>query len=335
MNGGRAVARAGAAGREPTEVVMDEMLPTIKMLEAFAACVQTGSISAAARKLDASQPALSQRLRALEDLLGCVLFARGANRLVLTEGGRAYYQEVAPLLDALRAATAAARARARQRRLPLTVAAHFGFAHLVLLPLLDELGAAFPALDFQVVPDDDDASPTMRAADLTIRCAGFADAGEHERPLYHEEVFPVCSPGFAERYGLSRTLDTGQLYNVPVLHMDYHDRRWLDWSRWCDHAGLTLPQHRQRFAYRNYPLLLAAAERGEGLCLGWAVLVREALARGRLLALGPAVRHTGRGYLIGARRGDSAVVGAVRDWFRRRAARDPCGIDDAPAPGRR
>jgi DNA-binding transcriptional LysR family regulator len=60
----------------------------LRQLRAFAAIARTGSFTRAARALHAAQPALSQRLRALELELGVVLVERGNRTGGLTEAGR-------------------------------------------------------------------------------------------------------------------------------------------------------------------------------------------------------------------------------------------------------
>ena len=54
----------------------------------FRAVARAGSISAAARELGWTQPAVSQHLRALERSAGCTLLLRGAGGVELTEPGR-------------------------------------------------------------------------------------------------------------------------------------------------------------------------------------------------------------------------------------------------------
>src|SRR4029450_13189440 len=59
-----------------------------KRLLIFRAVARAGSISAAARELGWTQPAVSQHLRALERSVGCALLLRGAGGGELTEPGR-------------------------------------------------------------------------------------------------------------------------------------------------------------------------------------------------------------------------------------------------------
>jgi DNA-binding transcriptional LysR family regulator len=57
-------------------------------LEAFYWVVVLGSFGKAARRLNATQPAVSQRISALEDRLGCRLLTRGPRQAVVTPHGR-------------------------------------------------------------------------------------------------------------------------------------------------------------------------------------------------------------------------------------------------------
>lgn len=60
-----------------------------KLLEVFLAVVRTGSISAAARRLNFSQPTVSQQMKALERIMDVQLFTREGGRIELTAAGRA------------------------------------------------------------------------------------------------------------------------------------------------------------------------------------------------------------------------------------------------------
>lgn len=57
-------------------------------LQIFLCIVEEGSLSAAADRLDLSQPTVGRRLTALEEAAGVTLFARSTRSLLLTEAGR-------------------------------------------------------------------------------------------------------------------------------------------------------------------------------------------------------------------------------------------------------
>lgn len=71
-------------------------------LRAFETVVELGSLNAAARALNLSEPALSRKIAALEEELDLALFDRSRRQLRPTETGRAFLQEVQPILSGLR-----------------------------------------------------------------------------------------------------------------------------------------------------------------------------------------------------------------------------------------
>jgi DNA-binding transcriptional LysR family regulator len=64
-------------------------MPSVKELEAFAAVAEDGSFEAAARRLNATAPAISKRISELEADLGVRLFERSTRRCQITLRGRA------------------------------------------------------------------------------------------------------------------------------------------------------------------------------------------------------------------------------------------------------
>lgn len=71
--------------------------PTLINLEAALCVAQIGSFSGAARKLGATQPGISARIRDLENSLGYRLFVRHGQRMELTSRGRNFLEQVGPL----------------------------------------------------------------------------------------------------------------------------------------------------------------------------------------------------------------------------------------------
>jgi DNA-binding transcriptional LysR family regulator len=70
----------------------------IRQLEAFFWIVQLGSFGAAAEKLRTTQPAISARIKELEQSLGSTLFARGRKQMQPTAAGRALFPLAAEAL---------------------------------------------------------------------------------------------------------------------------------------------------------------------------------------------------------------------------------------------
>ena len=77
----------------------------LKQLEYFTYVVNEGTISAAAKKLNLSQPPLSAQMKALEEEFGCTLFERGSRQIQLTQAGRILFRHATNLLEMSNQAT--------------------------------------------------------------------------------------------------------------------------------------------------------------------------------------------------------------------------------------
>lgn len=76
-------------------------LPTPRMMEAFQAVMDAGSVSAAARHLGVSQPAVSRLLRQFEEELGFSLFHRAKGKLTPTPEAHRLAVDVGNALDGI------------------------------------------------------------------------------------------------------------------------------------------------------------------------------------------------------------------------------------------
>ncbi|VVD87774.1 LysR family transcriptional regulator [Pandoraea iniqua] len=70
-----------------------------RQLKAFIAVFEERNITAAARRLHLSQPALSGTIKSLEDLLGAQLFTREARGVAVTEAARILYPQARRILS--------------------------------------------------------------------------------------------------------------------------------------------------------------------------------------------------------------------------------------------
>ena len=91
-------------------------------LQAFVGAAEAGSLSAVARRLGCTQPAVGQRVRRLERELGVALLERRRSGVVLTTAGTALYEAAVDATGRLHTALETVR-RLRGDERPLRVAA--------------------------------------------------------------------------------------------------------------------------------------------------------------------------------------------------------------------
>lgn len=115
----------------------------LRFLTALAAAP---SLSAAARDLGVTPPAVSQRLALLEDRLRLRLIERGRGQLRLTAEGGYLVDRARDILDDVESLAEEMSARAGRIEGPLHVIAPFGFGRLCVAPVLARFGAENPEL---------------------------------------------------------------------------------------------------------------------------------------------------------------------------------------------
>jgi DNA-binding transcriptional LysR family regulator len=136
---------------------------------AFLATVEEGSLSAAARALDLTQPTLGRQVAALEESLDIVLFERVGRSLVLTPSGIELLEHVRAMRDAANriSLTASGRSQTIDGRVRIT-ASDVMSAH-ILPPVLKKLREVAPLLEIDVVAANDIRDLQLREADIAIR----------------------------------------------------------------------------------------------------------------------------------------------------------------------
>jgi DNA-binding transcriptional LysR family regulator len=138
-------------------------------MEAFVVVVDTGSFSAAARRLNVGQPAVCKMVAQLEDRLGVKLLLRTTRGLTATEAGLNYYEGARRSIEAADEAELSARTAGSSLTGRLRICAAVTFARIHLIPRLPESLARHPELEMDVVLDDRILTSFKR--ELTSRCA--------------------------------------------------------------------------------------------------------------------------------------------------------------------
>lgn len=121
-------------------------METLANLESFVRSAETGSFSAAARRLALTPAAVSRNVGMLERNLGVRLFQRSTRKLTLTEAGERFLEAIGGNLDALQAAIATLATERDEPAgvLKVSMPPTFGITHV--LPLLPAFLARHPLI---------------------------------------------------------------------------------------------------------------------------------------------------------------------------------------------
>jgi DNA-binding transcriptional LysR family regulator len=260
-------------------------LDEIASMAVFAAVVERGSFTAAARALGIAKSVASARVARLEAHLGARLLYRTTRRVVLTPAGAELYPACARVAAAAgevrRVATEAGALRGRLR-----VNAPVWFGQRWLAAPLVRFQERHPGVDIDMVLDDARVDVVGGGWDAVVRLGPVGDPELVARRFALDTLVLVASPAYLARAG------------NPSHPVELTAHRRLRYAHADPERGVTFAGPDGEFAVpmtgslaaSDSTLLRALAEEGAGVIVAPWSLVGEALATGRLARLLPDYR---------------------------------------------
>ena len=209
--------------------------PDLRQLATFLAVARTGSFSAAAERLNTTQPAVSNRIRELENSLGARLFERTTRSCHLTAKGRS----LIGYADRIFALTSELQSEITQIA-DLSGLVKIGIPEPVALTwlpsLLSALAQRAPKLEIDVEVGLSMAMlPKLHTLDLDLACiAGPASlAGIVSEQVGHLHLAWLASPALQ----LPQLPLTPQVLSEQDFLLHVGSRHWPPLERWFREAG--------------------------------------------------------------------------------------------------
>lgn len=284
-------------------------LPPMAAMAGFEAAARLSSFSLAAQELNMTQSAVSHQVRALEEHLGQPLFMRLNRRVELTDAGRDFQATVAATLETLRLGV---------RRLgfytkpgSVVLAMPPSFASGWYMPRLARLKADHPDMEPWLVTTEEDVNLTDSEVDILVTQTSDNRDGLTSVTLFTDTVWPMCAPSLRAR--MPAEPDGRTFLDFPMLHDETED----DWQKWFLAGGLEGGELVQGLNFSDPGVMIDAAARGFGVCLGSLNLASERLAKGELVLAGGRGMASARPFTLVThpRNLRHPVVTALWDWL--------------------
>ncbi|NUT77984.1 LysR family transcriptional regulator [Pseudomonas sp. C1C7] len=200
---------------------MSSLLNQSASLIAFVRAVEAGSFSAAARNAGTTPSAISKSVARLESELNAKLFRRSTRMLSLTPEGQAFFERVAPLLQAIDDSADALRHTGGARgHLRVSMPSELG---RLLMPRIHSVFLAdHPEVELDLTLLDHHVEVIREGYDLIFRVGSLADSDLKSRTLAQLEMALVASPGFLERSGHPTSIE--ELRALPFVRYQLNGR---------------------------------------------------------------------------------------------------------------
>lgn len=228
-------------------------------MELLLAVAETGSVSAAAKRLRTSQPTVSRRLADLEASLGEPLFARSVEGTTPTSFGERMLPAARRMAEAAGEVERVAFGASTTPKGVVRVTAPPGVAYTFLAPLAARLRALLPDVRLEIAATTSYVDLARREADLAIRVQPF------ERPATQRDLVSLATTtnpvaAFAAPSLAAKIPPNAGLADVP----------WIAWAPPFEELSPNpqlaklIPGFEPVFASTDYIVQIRAAEAGVG-----------------------------------------------------------------------
>lgn len=246
----------------------------LDLMSLLLSVIDSGSFSAAGRRLNMPLTTVSRRISDLEAQLKTRLLHRTSRHLSLTDAGQDYVRACRDILEQVEQAERIAAGEYAAPRGKLVVACYVAFGRLQLLPIVTEFLSQFPDIDIRLRLTDGAIDLNDSDVDAAIRFGPLADSSLKAVRLGTVRQVLCASPAYLANRGTPATpQDLAQHDCITFLTLMRPD----EWS-----FGDEKIRVRSRLTMNNVEAAMHAAEQGTGITCGFCYLAEAPARAGRL-----------------------------------------------------
>ena len=298
-------------------------------MKVFAAVVDSGSLSAAADKLDMSRPVVTRYVAELEQWTGARLLHRTTRRLSLTAAGEELLPRCRQMLELAGDMQAVVRHPAEAPSGQLRITASTSFAQAQLADAVAEYVRRYPAVAVDMVLLDRVVNLVDERIDLAIRVAAEIDPNLIARPLGVCRSVVCASPAYLREHGSPRGIE--DLAHRNCLTHSYFGRSLWNFTRRSDGSPASVAVG-GNVSTNDASSLMHLARAGVGIAMLPTYLAARLLRAGKLVALFPDFEPQVLGMyaVYASRKHMPAALRAMLDFLAERFTDEPAW--DVPLP---
>lgn len=190
----------------------------IDAMNVFVTVVETGSLSAASRKLRMPLPTVSRKVSDLETHLKARLLNRTTRQLTLTDAGSAYLGACKRILDDVHEAERGAAGEYSEPKGDLMISAPLMFGRLHVLPVINDFLQQYRQVDVRLLLGDRVDNLLQEHLDLAVRIGELADSTLVATRVGATRRVLCGSPAYFAKHGEPKTPQ--ELHAHPCLAFD-------------------------------------------------------------------------------------------------------------------
>jgi DNA-binding transcriptional LysR family regulator len=244
----------------------------------FVRITETGSFSAVAREIGATQPAISRQIAQLEEHLGVRVFQRSTRSLTLTEDGRDLLTHARLVLDSVAEAEAAIGRRRGTASGLVRLGCPTVFGRVYIAPRIGALLERHPGLSVELSVADDIVDMVQQGLDIAIRVGEIADPSLVARKVGSTTPTTIASPAYLQQRGEPTQPSDLTQHECIIFTRGTDPTEWV----FTGPEGTVSVTVQGRFRSNGIEAVLAATIHGVGISRMPAWMARDALQSGEV-----------------------------------------------------
>ena len=262
-------------------------LPSLRDMELFVTVIQSGSFSAAGRRVGLSPASVSRYINALEDKLGVRLVNRTSRKISLSDSGAVFVRRAERILNDVRETQIEVTQEHVRPQGTLHIHSRMLVGIQYIAPVLPIFLAQYPEISVDLTLSNDDIDLVEHNIDVDIRIGHLADSSLIARKLVDSERILCASPAYLAKHPPITQPSDLLRHNCLTYRLNLGDLAWRFLS--SDGELIEVPVT-GTLRTNNGPALHIATMEGLGVSLmpDWAVA--KELTSQRLVRLLPRYR---------------------------------------------
>jgi DNA-binding transcriptional LysR family regulator len=179
----------------------------LEAMSVIIAVTETGSFSAASRRLGTPVATVSRKVVELETRLKAEVFQRSSRRMTLTDAGRTYVEACRRIIEQVDDAERQVSGEYRSPKGDLIVTTPWGLGHTHLLPIAVEFLNAFPEIGLRLLLTDRVVHPIEENIDVAVRIGNLSESSMIATRIGSIRLVVCASPTYLARRGRPETPD--------------------------------------------------------------------------------------------------------------------------------
>ena len=173
----------------------------LEAMSIIVAVSETGSFSAASRRLKKPVATISRMVAVLEARLQAQLFQRSSRQMTLTDAGRFYIEACKRIIAQVDDAEREVSGEYRVPKGDLAITSPWGLGHMHLMPIAIEFMSAYPEIALRLVLTDRIVDTVEENIDISIRIGNLADSNLIATKVGSVRFVLCASPGYLAEHG--------------------------------------------------------------------------------------------------------------------------------------